>query len=218
MTTQARTFTAAGVGAAFSVQPEQSVTYASVGNALGQAYVAFQRSRTQGATWETVSLSALAGDISGTAKNETKAEERFRFVVTDETALLTVTGETACTIADAVDTTGLLKDDDGKIIGTSHDRGVNFDGDVNSAAAINAGSTLSTQGRATIGAELVLAGGLIVYTGDGAPVDYTDGTPPATGEGEAVIGSLYIDYTNGKLYINGGTMAEPVWKIVTSAA
>jgi hypothetical protein len=39
------------------------------------------------------------------------------------------------------------------------------------------------------------------------------------GVGEAVagIGSRYTDITNGKLYINGGTKAVPVWKIVTSA-
>jgi hypothetical protein len=54
-------------------------------------------------------------------------------------------------------------------------------------------------------------------TGAGAPVDYTDGDPAATGEGTAGIGSIYTDSTNGKLYINGGTKAEPVWKIVTSA-
>jgi len=54
-------------------------------------------------------------------------------------------------------------------------------------------------------------------TGDGAPVDYTDGDPAATGEGTAGIGSLYTDYTNGKLYVNGGTKAQPLWKIVTSA-
>ena len=45
----------------------------------------------------------------------------------------------------------------------------------------------------------------------GAPVDYTDGTPPATGEGFAAKGSLCIDKTNGALYINGGTKAQPVW-------
>lgn len=54
-------------------------------------------------------------------------------------------------------------------------------------------------------------------TGAGVPVDYTDGTPPATGETYAEIGSLYADTTNGKLYINGGTKAQPVWKLITSA-
>lgn len=38
-----------------------------------------------------------------------------------------------------------------------------------------------------------------------------------TGIGTAGIGSLCADYTNGKLYINGGTLAAPVWKLVTSA-
>lgn len=56
-----------------------------------------------------------------------------------------------------------------------------------------------------------------IIDGAGVPVDYTDGDPVATGEGYAEIGSLYIDRTNGKLYINGGTKAQPVWKIVTSA-
>lgn len=56
------------------------------------------------------------------------------------------------------------------------------------------------------------------YSGAGAPVDYTDGTPPATGEGEAGIGSLYVNITNGKHYVNGGTKAQPIWKLVTSAS
>lgn len=65
---------------------------------------------------------------------------------------------------------------------------------------------------------LVVSGDTRLYTGAGAPVDYTDGTPPATGEAEAGIGSLYLDTTNGKIYVNGGTKAQPVWKLVTSAA
>ena len=65
---------------------------------------------------------------------------------------------------------------------------------------------------------LVLSGDTRLYTGAGAPVDYTDGTPPATGEAEAGIGSLYLNTTNGKAYINGGTKAQPIWKLVTSAA
>lgn len=55
------------------------------------------------------------------------------------------------------------------------------------------------------------------FAGDGAPVDYTDGDPAATGEGVAEIGARYTDITNGKLYLNGGTKAQPVWKLVTSA-
>jgi hypothetical protein len=55
-------------------------------------------------------------------------------------------------------------------------------------------------------------------TGAGVPVDYTDGDPVATGEGIAAIGSLYTDRTNGNLYINAGTQAQPTWKLVTRAA
>jgi hypothetical protein len=65
---------------------------------------------------------------------------------------------------------------------------------------------------------MVLNGDTRFYSGAGAPVDYTDGSPAATGEAEAGIGSIYADVTNGKLYINGGTKAQPVWKLVTSAA
>jgi hypothetical protein len=46
---------------------------------------------------------------------------------------------------------------------------------------------------------------------DGVPVDYTDGTPPATGEGEYGKGSMIIDRTNGHWYKNTGTKAQPVW-------
>jgi len=51
-----------------------------------------------------------------------------------------------------------------------------------------------------------------IMNGAGVP---TDG---ATGATFAEKGSLYIDRTNGKLYINGGTLASPTWKLVTSAA
>lgn len=64
---------------------------------------------------------------------------------------------------------------------------------------------------------LVLSGDTRLYTGAGAPVNYTNGTPPATGEGEAGIGSLYLDTTNGNAYINAGTKAQPAWKLVTRA-
>lgn len=53
-----------------------------------------------------------------------------------------------------------------------------------------------------------------LLSGAGAPVDYTDGDPAATGEGTAGIGSLYVDTTAGELYINTGTQAEPAWTLV----
>lgn len=56
------------------------------------------------------------------------------------------------------------------------------------------------------------------YIGAGAPVDYTDGTPPATGEGVAGIGSRYTNITLGTLYINTGTKAQPLWTQLAPAA
>jgi len=53
---------------------------------------------------------------------------------------------------------------------------------------------------------------------DGVPVDYTDGTPPATGEGVILPGGLCFDTTNGDVYRNSGTQAEPVWTQLADAA
>ncbi len=61
-------------------------------------------------------------------------------------------------------------------------------------------------------------GDLKFYSVSGVPVDYTDGTPPATGEAEAGIGSLAVNILTGKWYTNGGTKAQPIWKIITSAS
>lgn len=63
-----------------------------------------------------------------------------------------------------------------------------------------------------------LGSDVLDLVGAGAPVDYTDGDPAATGEGTAGPGSRYTDVTGANLYINGGTKAEPVWKLVTRAA
>ncbi|MFZ4539209.1 hypothetical protein [Propionivibrio sp.] len=57
--------------------------------------------------------------------------------------------------------------------------------------------------------------------GSGAPVDYTDGTPLATGEGVAVPNALYSDITtngSGGLWRNSGTQAQPVWTQLADAA
>lgn len=65
---------------------------------------------------------------------------------------------------------------------------------------------------------IVLYGDVRLYVLAGAPVDYTDGSPPATGEAEAGIGSLAVRTDTGKWYTNGGTKAQPIWKLITSAA
>lgn len=46
----------------------------------------------------------------------------------------------------------------------------------------------------------------------GAPVDGT------TGAGSLGKGTLLVDTTNANMYINAGTLAAPVWKIITRAA
>ena len=56
---------------------------------------------------------------------------------------------------------------------------------------------------------------VLIVADAGVPVDGVIGT--GTGASYAGPGSLYVDTTNKKLYINGGTKASPAWKQVTSA-
>lgn len=53
---------------------------------------------------------------------------------------------------------------------------------------------------------------VVIMNGAGAPVDGT------TGDNFAGIGSMYIDRTNGDLYIQTAVISNPVWKLVTRAA
>jgi len=57
-----------------------------------------------------------------------------------------------------------------------------------------------------------VASDVVDLVGAGVP---TDGT---TGAGVAGKGARYTDVTNSNLYINAGTKASPVWKLVTRAA
>ena len=61
--------------------------------------------------------------------------------------------------------------------------------------------------------DVALGNGAKVLTLAGVPVDGTSGTGAAV----AAKGSLCLDVTNGKAYVNGGTLASPLWKIITSA-
>jgi len=54
-------------------------------------------------------------------------------------------------------------------------------------------------------------------SGTGAPVDYTDGSPAATGEGVVLPGCIY-SASNGDVYRNDGTQAEPIWVKLGDAA
>lgn len=57
---------------------------------------------------------------------------------------------------------------------------------------------------------LKLTNNVAVLNGAGAPVDGT------TGDDYAGTGSLYIDRTNGVLYINTGLITNPTWVTVGS--
>jgi len=62
-------------------------------------------------------------------------------------------------------------------------------------------------------ADLVKSGTLIIRN-PGVPVDGAAGT----GVNLCGTGSMYIDTTNANVYINGGTKAAPIWKLITRAA
>jgi len=53
---------------------------------------------------------------------------------------------------------------------------------------------------------------IALIEGAGAPVDYTDGDPVATGQDIAITGSRYVNLTTGDVYINTGDADEPVWE------
>lgn len=88
----------------------------------------------------------------------------------------------------------------------------------NGATYTNTGTTASpvwtasvtTAAYAATAATVNALAALHLY-GAGAPVDYTDGTPPATGEGAAPKGAIYSDTANGLVYRNSGTQAQPIW-------
>lgn len=65
-----------------------------------------------------------------------------------------------------------------------------------------------------IKASIRMAKEVCILTKAGVPADGIAGT----GAGFAEKGSLCVDLTNGKLYVNGGSKASPTWKLVTSAA
>jgi hypothetical protein len=63
---------------------------------------------------------------------------------------------------------------------------------------------------AILKADIRTASGAVIMTGGGAP------TNGATGLNFAGKGSLYIDTTNGKLYITTGASSSPTWVVVGS--
>lgn len=76
-------------------------------------------------------------------------------------------------------------------------------GQVNLAASGTAVLSVSTTA-------VTMQNDVCILQGAGAPVDGT------TGDDVAGKGSLYIDRTNGKLYINNGVISNPTWVLVGS--
>jgi hypothetical protein len=97
--------------------------------------------------------------------------------------------------------------------------------DENGAITSTAADVLAAVEASTAASALVTVAIDAGDTGDGddgsgvvtavAADNLADGA--GVGVGIAGPGSRYTDVTNAKLYINGGTAAEPDWKIVTSA-
>lgn len=57
-------------------------------------------------------------------------------------------------------------------------------------------------------------GSLGLFQHAGVPVDGVSGTEANI----AAKGALLVDITNANVYVNGGTLASPLWKLVTRAA
>ncbi len=136
MATFTQDLDAAGAGTVVSLEPGQSYTYAAAGTFTG--YVAFQRSRTGGATWDTVELSAADTGIDGTVKNETNSQERYRFVAFDTDGETPLTGTIETSIADVDDQLGYLRTAKGEIYATVSDDGVDFTGNVDVPGVLSA--------------------------------------------------------------------------------
>ena len=134
MATQTTALTAAGNTATISLAPGQSLTYSSSGTFTGDW--AFRRSRTQGATWQDIERPAVNVNVTGGAvKNETNAEERYRFELLDDNRTtpgtpIVVTGTVTAVVSDASDTVRHLRDDNGRVYGYVTDNGVVFSGDM----------------------------------------------------------------------------------------
>lgn len=70
--------------------------------------------------------------------------------------------------------------------------------------------TKYTRGSAYTGGGLLLKNSVRLFVLAGVPVNGTSGTEA----GVAGKGSLVVDSTNGKLYINTNTKTSPTWTVV----
>lgn len=115
MTTLSATISAAGASGIMTVAPGRSITYAATESSfVGIAY--FERSRNQGASWETVETKTDASFTGGTLANETKADEWYRFRAVDTDAETPISGSLACTITDEAKPLLEYRDIDGNVV------------------------------------------------------------------------------------------------------
>lgn len=78
------------------------------------------------------------------------------------------------------------------------------------AFAIFLANQLNSVDAENAGGVVQLGNGVVIIQGDGAPVDGT------TGLDVAGLGSLYLDVTNGALYINQDDNTNPTWALESS--
>jgi hypothetical protein len=111
------------------------------------------------------------------------------------------------TVADKAITVSLATNGSGTITSTAAQVKAAIEANAVANALVTAAINTSDSGSADDGSGVVTALAAANMTG-------------GAGFGVNVLGKggLVADTTNGKLYINGGTLAAPVWKLVTSAS
>ena len=111
------TLSAQGYSRTVSLQPGETMYYTSSGTFTG--YLKLFRSRTQGSTFEAIVSPAVDTNVTaGYIKNETNAEERYRFGLFDTDAETPVTGS-AVVLTQAETGKAVISTSRGKIGATS---------------------------------------------------------------------------------------------------
>lgn len=137
--------TAAGVTTAMSLNNGQSMTYSADGTFTG--FARLERSRNGGMSWETVTTGAADTAISGTIKNESGAQERYRFRAIDTDGETPLTGTVETSLADVDDTVLELRRTDGSPYLKVTDDGVIFPGTVEVQGAVSLDSSVTRTSR-----------------------------------------------------------------------
>lgn len=210
-----------GVKSSLSVNPagdDNALTYTAVtagpgGDAISIEYVdpaANDASLSVGVVGDAITVNLATG--GGGAITSTAA---------DVLAAIEASGPAAALVTVAIDAADTGAGDDGSGVVTAMalaNLASGANGAITSTAA-QVKTAIEASGPAAALVTLANNGG---DTGAGVVTamaldSLTGGTGLASAIGVAGIGSRYTDITNGKLYINGGTKAVPVWNIVTSA-